>query len=144
MSRHFFTIPLTILPLVLYLVVAFTFSGAGVGQPEVWDRSFLTLHMMSGGVFTLLYEHLLLFIGLICLFFEIWKSTRQTSQEMAEQVLSMLVFIVYLVLFITVSRCAHAVFFLLMLIALIDVVGGFLVSMRTARRSLAVESDISP
>lgn len=142
MSRHLMTIPLTIIPLVLFLLIAFIFSGTT--QPEVWDRSFLSFHMISGGTFTLLNEHLILFIGLVCLFFEIWKSTRQTLQEMAEQVISMLVFVIYLVLFITVARCAHAVFFLLMIISLIDVIGGFLVSMRTARRSLAVESDIAP
>jgi len=143
MMRHFATIPLTIIPLILYLLVAFSY-GSLAGHPDVWDEGWLNFTLMSGGKFTLLNEHLALIVGLICLFFEIWKATRQTSQEAFDQVFSMLVFIIYLVLFITVAKCSHAVFFLLMLISLIDVVAGFLVSLRSARRSLAVESNIAP
>lgn len=142
MSKHLATVPMTIIPLVLYLVVAGIFGGVSEGHPEVWGRIAFSVTLLSGGVFTMANEHLILIVGLVCLFFEIWKSTRQTSQEMVDQVFSMLVFIAYLVLFITVSRCSMAVFFLLMLISLIDVIAGFLVSLRTARRSLAVENNL--
>jgi len=141
--RHISTVPLTIIPLIIYLLVAFSY-GSFAGHPDVWDEELFNVAMMSGGRFTLLMEHLILIIGLICLFFEIWKSTRQTNREAVDQVLAVAVFIVYLVLFITVAKCAPAVFFLLMLISLIDVVAGFLVSLRTARRSLAVENDLNP
>jgi len=141
--RHISTIPLTIIPLVIYLVVAFSY-GSLAGHPDVWDEGWINFNLMSGGKFSLLNEHLIILVGLICLFFEIWKSTRQTSQEALDQVLSMLVFIIYLVLFIIVSKCSHAAFFLLMVISLIDVVAGFLVAMRTARRSLSVENDLNP
>ncbi len=138
--RHLSVFPLTIIPLIIYLVVAFTF-GALAGHPNVWDEQLVTFTLLSGGKFTLLVEHLVLIIGLVCLFFEIWKATRITNQEAYEQVISMIVFIVYLVLFITVAQCAHAVFFLLLLITLIEVVAGFLVSLRAARRSLAVDNE---
>jgi hypothetical protein len=141
--RHFATIPLTIIPLIIYLIVAFSY-GSLTGHPDVWDEGWINFTMMSGGKVTLLNEHLVILAGLVCLFFEIWKATRQTNQEAFDQVLSMLVFIVYLVLFITLSKCSHAAFFILMVISLIDVVAGFLVAMRAARRSLSVENDIMP
>jgi hypothetical protein len=143
MTRHLTTIPLTVIPLIIYLIVAFTY-GSLSGHANVWDGEVITFTLISGGKFTLLGEHIMLLIGLFCLFIEIWKSTRQTRQEVYDQVFSMLVFIVYLVLFITVAKCSAAVFFLLMLISLIDVVAGFLVSLRTARRSLSVENDLNP
>jgi hypothetical protein len=140
--RHIATIPLTIIPLIVYLAVAFS-VGALSGHPNIWDEeSVFNFTLMSGGKFTLLNEHLVMIIGLVCLFFEIWKSTRLSSQEAVDQIVSILVFIVYLVLFITVARCSHAVFFLLMLVSLIDVVAGFLVSLRASRRSLSVENDL--
>ncbi len=141
--RHIATIPLTIIPLIIYLLIAFSY-GSLSGHPDVWDEGWINFNLLSGGKFSLLNEHLILLVGLLCLFFEIWKSTRQTNQEAFDQVLSMLVFIIYLVLFIIVAKCSHAVFFLLMIISLIDVVAGFLVAMRSARRSLSVENDIMP
>jgi hypothetical protein len=142
MTRHLSIFPLTIIPLLIYLIVSFSY-GALAGHPNVWDEELVTFNLMSGGKFTILMEHFILIIGLVCLFFEIWKATRLTNQEAYEQVTSMIVFIVYLVLFITVAKCSHAVFFLLMIISLIDVVAGFLVSLRAARRSLAVDNEFN-
>jgi len=133
-------VPLTIIPLVIYLIVAFSY-GTLAGHADVWDEGWINLTLISGGKFSPLNEHLILVVALVILFFEIWKATRQTNQEAFEQVFSILVFVLYIVLFITVAKCAHAVFFLLMLISLIDVAAGFLVSLRTARRSLAVENN---
>ena len=140
MSKYLQPIPLTVIPLIVYLIVVLFSHGASEGHPGVWDLPALpTVTMLSGGQFTMLWEHVLLSFALIFLFIEILKSTRQTSTEIYDHMLSMIVFIVQLVLFITVARCAHAVFFILTLISLIDVIAGFLVSMIAGRRSLQVE-----
>jgi hypothetical protein len=141
MLKHLSNIPLTIIPLIVYLIVSFTFPEAGAGHPPVWDSIVFDGTLLSGGRFTLLLQHLLLIFALLFLFVEILKSTRQTSQEIYDHLFSMIAFIIYLVLFITVPRCAHAVFFLLMCVALIDVIAGFTVTIRTARRELSVERD---
>ncbi|MDR3493466.1 MAG: hypothetical protein P4L82_02590 [Ancalomicrobiaceae bacterium] len=141
MRRYLMLIPLTVIPLVVYLIVAFLAPAGADGSARIWDDIALNMTMLSGGKFTLLWEHVLLSFSLIFLFVEILKSTRQSVGEIYDHMLSMIVFIIYLVLFITVARCSHAVFFILMLISLIDVVAGFLVSMVAGRRSLQVERD---
>ena len=141
MPRFVSNIPLTLIPLIIFLIVAFTFPEARGGDTRVWDDPIKTFTLMSGGKFTLQTQHFLLTFALIFLFVEILKSTRQTSQGIYDHVFSMISFIVHLVLFITVAACAHAVFFLLMLISLIDVIAGFTVTIRTARRELSVEHE---
>ncbi|MDR3372182.1 MAG: hypothetical protein P4L98_00495 [Ancalomicrobiaceae bacterium] len=140
MRRYLQLIPLTLIPLIVYLIVAFLAPTAGAGDTRIWDDASFTMTMLSGGKFTMQWQHVLLSFSLIFLFIEILKATRQSTQEIYDHMLSMIAFIIYLVLFITVARCSHAVFFILMVISLIDVVSGFLVSMVAGRRSLQVEN----
>ena len=78
-------------------------------------------------------------IGLAVLFAEILKSTRASSSSIVDHVLSTAIFIVFLVEFIVVRQAAHSVFFILMMISLIDVVAGFSITIRTAMRDIAVD-----
>ena len=55
-----------------------------------------------------------------------------------DHLLSTLVFVAFLVEFLLVKGAAHSVFFTLMLIALVDVLSGFSVSMRSAGRDINV------
>jgi hypothetical protein len=48
----------------------------------------------------------------------------------------MALFIVYLVLFLIVEKAATSAFLILMMIQLLDVVGGFTISISTARRDI--------
>jgi hypothetical protein len=50
----------------------------------------------------------------------------------------MLVFIAFLVEFLLVQDAATQVFFIMMIIALIDVIGGFAVSIRSAGRDVSI------
>jgi hypothetical protein len=56
-----------------------------------------------------------------------------------DHVLSMALFIAMLVEFLLVQRAATSTFFLLMAIALVDVLAGFIVGMRSATRQIEVE-----
>ena len=72
------------------------------------------------------------------LFFEILRATRNARGSLANHMLSMLVFIAFLVEFLLVPDAATQVFFILLTIALIDVVGGFAVSIRSAGRDVSI------
>ena len=48
--------------------------------------------------------------------------------------------VVYLVMFLTMERCAHSVFVLLGLMAFVDVVAGFTVTIAASRRDLNLGS----
>ena len=77
-------------------------------------------------------------LGLVFMFFEILKSTRTSSASVIDHVLSTFIFIAFLVEFLVVSAAATSVFFLLMLMAAIDLMAGFSVSIRSAGRDISL------
>ena len=67
------------------------------------------------------------------------SSEMDPSNAKAFHVLAMALFIIMLVEFLLVQRAATSTFFLLMAIALVDVLAGFIVGMRSATRQIEVE-----
>jgi hypothetical protein len=96
--------------------------------------------MQSGTTWTITMGDGLLALSLVFLFFEVLKATRTSARSMFDHMLSTLVFIGALVEFLIVPQAATSVFALLLVMALIDVMAGWSVSMRAARRDLAVET----
>lgn len=129
-------IPLMLIPLVLYNLVMVGLMGSG--GIAALDTVILSLSMVSGAVWTLSLGDLFILVGLVVLFFEILKATRHGSGALLNHMLSMLVFIAFLVEFLLVRDAATQIFFILMTITFIDVVGGFAVSIRTAGRDVSI------
>lgn len=130
-------VPLLIIPLAIYNIMAFLI-------PVAWDSELATIGMISGGQWRVSFGDLLLALAIVLLFFEIVKSTRHGRRAVMDHFLSMLVFIGALVEFLVVARAATSTFALLLLICLVDVVGGYSVSIRTAQRDYTVErSDLA-
>ncbi|MDB5561322.1 hypothetical protein [Ramlibacter sp.] len=129
-----FLVPLLVLPLIIYNIVAFiVFGGAGTG----WANPVVSIPMVSRAVWGLTAGDLLLLAGLVCLFFEILKSTRTGSASIIEHIFSTAVFVVFLVEFLLVGAAATSTFFILMVMSLIDVVAGFSVSITSAERDVS-------
>jgi hypothetical protein len=126
--------PLLLIPFVLYNLIAFGFVGASGSTP--FDAQVFSMNMMSGGVFTLSLGQLLLLLSLVLMFFEIIKSSRTSNASIIDHLLSTLVFVAFLVEFLLVKSAATPVFFLLMIMALVDVLAGFSVSIRSAGRDV--------
>jgi len=127
-----FSIPLTLAPLLIYNLIAFGFVGAGTGDP--WFAPVFTTEMVSGARFTMVIGDLMVSAGLVFLFIEILKATRTGIVALADHILSVLVFIAYLVEFLIVAQAATSVFFILLVISLIDVIAGFSITITGARR----------
>jgi hypothetical protein len=102
----------------------------------VWATQLFTIPMVSGVVWSLTAGDLMLVLGLGCLFFEVLKSTNTGRSSVVEHMLSTLMFVVFLVEFLLVGYCASSVFFILMMMTLVDVVGGFTVSITSAGRDV--------
>lgn len=132
-----FVPPLLIVPFVIYNIVAFLFLG---GQPEGWHNGLFNIAMVSGTPWAVTAGDFLLVVALVCLFFEILKSTRTGSSSIVEHMLSMLVFVALLIEFLLVGACASSVFFLIMVMSLIDVVAGFSVSITSAGRDVTLDN----
>ena len=129
-----FTIPLTLVPLIVFNLFAYGLFGTDGGDP--WMAPLFTVEMLSGARFTLTSGDLLVIGGIVLLFVEILKATRTGTASLADHVLSMLVFVAYLVEFLIAAPAAHSVFVILTVIAFIDVVAGFTITIRAARRDI--------
>jgi hypothetical protein len=118
--------PLLVIPLLAYVA----FAGAGAD----FSASRFPITLPSAGVWQLTLGDILLAAGLFLLFFEILKATRTGGNSVVDHALSMIVFVICLILFLIWDRAATSTFFLLMLMAMIDVIAGFSVTINAARR----------
>jgi hypothetical protein len=129
-------VPFLIIPLILYNVFAFGFLGSPETDP--WQAVLVRVNMVSGTTFQLTLGATMTIVALLLLFFEVLKSTRIGSITIWDHMLSTFVFVAYLLEFILVGAAATSLFFVLTAIALIDLLAGFAVSLRTATRDVAV------
>jgi uncharacterized membrane protein len=129
-------VPLMIIPFILYNLAMLGLMGSG-GLPAL-QHDVIVLSMISGAIWSMSLGDLFIVIALVVLFFEILKATRNGSGSLINHMLSMLIFIAFLVEFLLVQDAATQVFFILMTVALIDVVGGFAVSIRSAGRDVSI------
>jgi hypothetical protein len=125
--------PLLLVPFAIYNMIAFLTPGVS------WTAPVTTVHMMSGQDWVLTWEDILLAFAIFLLWIELIKATRAGTRSIMDHVLAMALFIVMLVEFLLVQRAATSTFFLLMAIALVDVLAGFIVGMRSATRQIEVE-----
>ena len=128
-------LPLTVLPLAVYNLVAFGLIGAGSADP--WAAEIISVSMVSGATFKMVLGDLVVTLSLFLLFIEMLKATRTGVSALMDHILSVLVFVVYLVEFLVAAPAATSVFFILMAIALIDVIAGFSITISGARRDVS-------
>ncbi|WP_320140858.1 hypothetical protein [uncultured Cohaesibacter sp.] len=129
-----FNIPLLIAPLAVYNFFAFGLLGASVGDP--WNVPIVTIEMISSARWTLTLGDVMIVAALVLLFVEILKATRTGVSSIVDHILSTLLFIIYLVEFLLVRETATSVFFILMIISLVDVIAGYSVTISGARRDM--------
>ncbi len=132
-------IPLIIIPFILYYVIALL--GGDVPADDIFRKPLFNLPMLSGARWTFSWSDLLILLTMALLFAELIKSTYTATSSLVDHGLSMLVFIACLVEFLIVPQAATSVFFFIMTATLVDVVAGFMIGIRTARRDLNIGSE---
>ncbi|MAP96092.1 MAG: hypothetical protein CMK07_14190 [Ponticaulis sp.] len=146
--------PLLIIPVVIYNLMAFVFSGGGettveagvASSPAILEslsQPMMSLPMVSGANWTMTGGDLLILLGLVFLFAEILKSTSTGTATIMNHAISMILFIVCLVEFLLFSNFATSVFFILTMTTLLDVLAGVVVTIVSARRDFAVGEGFS-
>jgi hypothetical protein len=125
--------PLLLLPFAIYNMIAFLTPGVS------WTATVTTVHMMSGQDWVLTWEDILIAFSIFLLWIEMIKATRLGMRSVMDHILAMVLFIVMLVEFLLVPQAATSTFFLLMSIALVDVLAGFIIGMRASRRQIEVD-----
>lgn len=79
---------------------------------------------------------LILLVTMLLLFVEILKATYTSTASLLDHGLSMLIFIACLIEFLMVDAAFTSVFFLIMIATLIDVIAGYTIGIRVARRDI--------
>jgi hypothetical protein len=129
-------VPLMLIPFILYnldMIGLFGSGGIASLQTEV-----ISVNMMSGATWKMSLGDLFIVISLVILFLEIFKATRRSSLALLDHLFSMALFVVFLVEFLLVAGAATQIFFILMLISLVDVIAGFTVSIKSAGRDVSI------
>ncbi len=121
----------------LYNVIAFA-SGNPEQPGAVFEQSVASLSLISGAVWVLNLGYLLIAITLLLLFIEVIKATRRAEYTIIDHALSLVLFIVCLVEFIIRKEAATSVFFIILLVTLIDVVAGYSVTIKTVQRDVTI------
>ncbi|MCC2612492.1 hypothetical protein [Neorhizobium petrolearium] len=129
-------LPLMIFPFVLYNLAIFGILGGG--GVVALGNIVSSLQMLSGAVWTMTVGDALIVVALVFLFVEILKASRNGRGSLLNHMLSMLVFVAYLVEFLLVRDAATQIFFILMTITFVDVIGGFAVAIRSAGRDVSI------
>jgi uncharacterized membrane protein len=126
------SIPLLLIPLILYLPLAFIRGG------DLLNSALIKVPMIRGGIWTMTWGDVIILITFICLFFEILRATRSTRSHNSDHIFSMIVFILALLLFILLPQCATSVFFFIVVASLIDITAGFSIGLAAARRDFNI------
>lgn len=122
-------IPLLILVVLAYNAVALT-GAADLAQPM------LSAGLVSGVRWSLTIGDLLVALGVLLLYLEIFKATRSSNTSIIDHLLSMVLFVVVLVQFLLLPAFGTSTFFLLLLLCFVDVIAGFTVTISSARRDI--------
>jgi hypothetical protein len=126
-------IPLLLLPFAIYNIVAFLMPGVA------WNAPLFSVHMMSGATWTMSAGDMLIAFAILMLFGEVLKSTRIVIRTVVDHGLSLILFLGMVVEFILVPQTSTGTFFTLLVLSFVDVLGGFVVTLRSAQRDLTIE-----
>lgn len=150
--------PLFLIPVAIYCAVALTTGGDPVtimqGADVLSDKASplmailgekaFTVPMIAGDIeWVMTKGDALLLISIAVLFMEILKSTSTGTATIMNHAMSMIVFIVCLMLFLLHPNFATSTFFIITVMALLDVLAGVVVTIVSARRDFGVGDGFS-
>jgi hypothetical protein len=125
--------PLLLVPFAIYNIVAFLMPGVS------WTGTLATVHMKSGADWAMSGGDVLVTLAVLLLFVEAVKVVRIGRRGVVDHGLALLLFGGMLAEFVLVKQAASATFFLILVMSFFDVVGGFVLPMRSPRRDLVIE-----
>src|SRR5208283_3780911 len=125
--------PLLLVPFAIYNIVAFLMPGVS------WTGRLATVHMKSGADWAMSGGDVLVTLAILLLFVEMMKAARIGRRGFVDHGLSLLLFSAMVVEFVLVGQAASATFFLLLVMSFFDLLGGFTLTLRSARREPVIE-----
>ena len=132
---RFLSIPLNVVVLAAYNLM--TFIGLRQDYPPTTVMTHLNLGAGSVPI-PITWNTLFILGAVFVLFVEIFRATRTTDSSLANHLLSFVVFLGFLVELLMVNQLQNPTFLVLTSLALIDVLGGFTVSFKGAKRDIGL------
>jgi hypothetical protein len=145
MGAIFNVFPLILIPVIIYNIWAFANAGSGdaaqvaaniLAHLQNREEPFLNMTMASGAQWVMTFGDIMVLLAILLLFIELLKSTSTGTAAIFNHALSMLVFIICLVEFLLHPAFATSVFFIIMIMSLLDVLAGVVVTIISARRDV--------
>ena len=131
-------VPLLVVPFLLYNAFAFLiFENYAV---DFREASMWSVTMPSGGTFTLTVAATIVLLAVLLLGIEVVKAARIGRGSIVDHVFATVLLLAFVVEFLLVPQAATDTFVILGVIALIDLLCGFAVSLRTATRDITLET----
>ena len=124
--------PLLLIPLAIYNIIVFLMPGVSFADPLV------KLTLLSGAEWPVTLSDVLLALGILMLMFEVIKGARPGAKYLTDHLLSMIVFGGAAAEFLLWSKFGTSTFFLLTLLALVDVLSGVALRARRGTPAAAV------
>lgn len=130
-------LPLIVIAFIMYNAIVLT----GSDPAAVLNRQILPLPLMKKTLW-LTWGDLLILLTLGLLFIELMKATYTTSSSLLDHGLSMLVFVACLIEFLLVEAAGTSVFFIITVATLVDVMAGYTIGIRVARRDISMGGEV--
>jgi len=127
--------PLLLIPLAVYNIIAFLMPGLSFTDP------LLRVTLMSGEVWPVTLNDMLLAAGVLLLLLEVIKGARPGAKYLTDHLLSLIVFGAAAAEFLLWPKFGNSTYCLLALLALVDFISG--IALRTRRRTVSVATAIS-
>jgi hypothetical protein len=127
-------LPLIVIAFILYNAIVLV-GGADVAA--MLKREVLPIPLMTTTLW-LTWGDILILMTMGLLFIELMKATYTSTASLLDHGLSMLVFIACLVEFLLVKQAATAPFFFITVASMIDVMAGYTIGIRVARRDFSI------
>ena len=131
-------LPLIVISFIMYNAVVLL--GGGTDPAAVLGRQVFPLPLMTTTLW-LTWGDLLILLTLGLLFIELMKATYTSSASLLDHGLSMIVFVACLIEFLLVKGAGTSVFFFITVATLIDVMAGYSIGIRVAKRDVSFGSD---
>jgi hypothetical protein len=121
-------VPLLIFPFAIYNIVEFMLPGFA------WSMEVLRFPLPSGADCAISAGEAMVAGSILLLILEMLKAGRMSRRGFMDHLLSMMLFAAMVSEFLLVKQVATSTFLLLLVISFVDVMGGFAVGGRAARR----------
>lgn len=130
---------------ILQFIPLFSFLLAGyVGLhligffPKYLNIIIFHLQLPSGSIWKPTYGDLMVMMGILVLFVELFKSTRTSTTSIIDHILSTFVLVAFLVMWLIYPWAGNSYFMIITMMSFLDVIAGFTITISSARRDIGL------